>query len=458
MRHFALLLAVICICVSLPFWPGTWARGQVSDTTCPYFPAYGGVYTTSGERVVSNGATRADLLRQVLDCTKAHMTAAELAQYDERIQALSTTASTPTASPEGVLLSIELASAIGADPAIREQDEVARRLFTQRVADVDIRVIAEAAGFLDRLESAGWKGLDQSSIPIDHQPDYTNDCKGGDEPVTIPPTISSGLWTKVPVSSTDPWMFSTSDPTAWTFADANGFCVALERDVGSQAAIGTICTNRKQTRACFFDSVAYVGQVITPLPLKDALDADYASLVHPQDLTSLCNTCHIGDNPFIVNPLAPLGHAVAGLEQAYTDTTTVKPWGFEFVDAAPVNWTDPPPLHVSGNEAACMSCHDFPARDTGEYCTIVLSRAGGLFMPPRWAASGGTEFRLWPDACGCPEMPVPWLLQGYVASVHRLQQMCQPLDPPPDCAALKTGVTKQCSTGGNSGQLSSMAR
>lgn len=434
MRGVTRSSALLLLSLALGWWPISAMPQQPAD--CRLVAAYGTVYDELGNEIPADAGSRDELLAEVLACAERHLSPAEAMRYQASVPPIISGLPDSGTRAERLLLQTELAAAISSNPTVRQQDEVARRLLN-RIGDQGVTALARNRGLLETLTDNGWRGFDRSSVPPDRASDYVDQCRAAGVPVPPPiePPTAQG-WKPGPALawSRKDWLLSSPSLAVWNYSDADGFCVALRRGQGEDAAIGTICSNHAQTQACFFDSLTYRDGQVVALPESAALTADYATLVHPQDIKNRCDGCHVGANPFIVNPRAPLGRSVQSL---YTQ----KPSRFAFVGATLSGWHNPPPsaLDPKTPEGACVSCHQLPGADTGSYCTNVLQRAGGLFMPPAWHDDAGwREIDLWPDSTGCPPQPksIPEPLLDFVQSVHALKRLCRPNLTVPDCPSL----------------------
>lgn len=421
--------------------PGAADDKSLVAAACPYVPAYGTVYDTDGNEVVEDEADRPKVLMEVLTCAAAQLDAAQTARYLASIGPVISDVADPVTTTERLLLRTELAAAISTNATVRQQEAVARRV-SGYLRDPDVIDLANRYEFLKTLRDNGWKGLDQGSVSHDREGEYIAQCRAAGVPVPPPIGTVGGGWSAETPLKTTPgdWMLSSPKPAVWTYTDGDGFCIALRRGVASTVALGTICSDMSQQHACFFDSLVYDDQgKVRSLSEAEALTTDYSRLVHPEDIVNRCDGCHVGANPFIVNPHAPLGQLVRSLY-------SVKPSPFTYVGANAAGWWNPPFFKAApfSPESECISCHDLPGADTGSYCDRILHRAAGWFMPPKWADHNtGPKVNLWPDSkTGCPPIAtVPPELQDYVKSVHALAQMCRPNEKIPDCPLFQTGTT-----------------
>jgi|GEM_PF-4323432 len=211
-------------------------------------------------------------------------------------------------------------------------------------------------------------------------------------------------------------------------AENGGFCIALARrkpNAPEQVPfIGTICADRLQKNACFFDNIVYEQSGSKRIGWEDFRSRDFSELVHPLDGEDRCNSCHLGKNPFIVHPGTILGNAV----QSMYDKNGPAPKRFEFVGLGgpPDPWTNFAPIARDGSAAdKCMMCHDLPHVTAGHpFCSGILEMAAKRTMPPgHWPAdpTGGPDF--WPDDKGCFAEGLD-SLKPYFASIVRLKSIC----------------------------------
>jgi hypothetical protein len=280
------------------------------------------------------------------------------------------------------------------------------------------------------------KSADRPSPKSDQADEYRERCREKGVPVPTP-IADGGRWSAAVDLSheSSKYLVFTHSAKVWTYrADDGGYCVAMLRETeGGAAALGTICTDVTQHYACFFDSLTYLGGKAVALSGDAAIKADFGDLVAPLDYMESCNSCHLGNNPFIVDPATMLGRVVESVYRL-PDVRNTKSLHFEFVDVGNGRWINPPPMSVAPGspEGACMQCHDFPSVRASRYCDAVAQIAPGRFMPPEWVMGGGRDVRMWPDpSTGCITGVVPTALHGYRASIRKLAKLCMPQLP--DC-------------------------
>jgi hypothetical protein len=201
----------------------------------------------------------------------------------------------------------------------------------------------------------------------------------------------------------------------------SGSCIAMHRDASSakdgqvstkdfQASfVGTICTNAKQTKACFFDNLTYDEKnEIQELTIEETLKTPYAELIHPNDISNYCTKCHIGENPFLTKPEGTIGKIVAtelGYSPEAGDARDLfKLGGTDINSSRGVVWRNGDDFKPKfDGQGACESCHSLaepltmkkgnPETQSSlkDYCTHVLEASMIHTMPPNEQAGGADE-------------------------------------------------------------------
>lgn len=424
--------ALVAILLALP-GPGGHAAAQVQPLPdCALGAGHGGVFLVStGFEVIATSETLAAYMVNAAQCAGNHLDDPQKAEFEERSRAIF---GPPV---ERATARVALARGLSDDPLIVEQFFVATRLLayagrSEILAGVrGMDALARFAKAEDLQKRSGERWRELTAL-------YHAQCASNQVPVPGP-INSDPKWQEVPdISSDIAGFFIMSDAKigkAWTYATAKGgHCVALLRqhDGTSEARLGVLCTNPKQTQACVFDN--YVNDAKgekARLDLEKTKELDWRDSVHPLQLEN-CTTCHLGANPFIVHPETILGKAIKALYPKDDGASDDKvPPYFEYTSFPDIegDWTNLAKVktesHEDGMDGRCMRCHELPRPvKNARYCATILQNALKKTMPPRyWGTVQHKLLKLWPDGDGCFSSELSDL-QKYFTSVRLLKSYC----------------------------------
>lgn len=417
------IIAAVAIVASFMVGGASSATHTSGPSVCPYMPAYDTVINVSdGREVVVAPDQLAGVIRGLVDCTMQSLTPAQRDLFAQRVGALPAGSSDPEDQAEIALLDLEFMTTVSQDDAVDDGELAGRRLL-RRVNKDDLAEVATRQERWSGLLAAGWENPELYHGAVDRQADYIVSCQDAGVPVpqsiaTDPHwSVSQELSADAPSFLVDP---GRTDPRAWTYqADDGGFCVALLRGPDIRAALGVICTDRWQRSACFFDSQVFNKDgTIGELTADQAMATDVSSFVPPSSIGNKCKNCHLGDNPFIVNPNGQLGQLVENLYGGQgTPTASLQ---FDFAPFKPKPWHNPQTLAGSGG---CFNCHDIAQTQAVGYCYTILEQVAGRWMPWKWAAKASHPVPLWPDDNGCFDASSSELAP-YYESMLAIKAMC----------------------------------
>jgi hypothetical protein len=281
----------------------------------------------------------------------------------------------------------------------REENRAAMKAYIHSCKVDDGIPIPENLGtpLLKDSPKAGWMGPEEISNDLDD------------------PTTNLFILKNVPKNYL--WIYKAFDSDGLL----SGSCIAMHRDTSSakdfassptdfQASfVGTICTNAKQTKACFFDNLTYNEKNgIQELTIEETLKTPYAELIQPNDISNYCTKCHIGENPFLTKPAGTIGRKVAN-ELGYSPEAgdageLFKLGGTDITSSGGVIWRNGDDFKPKfDGQGACESCHSLaepltmkkgnPETQSSlkDYCTHVLEASIIHTMPPNENSGGIVE-------------------------------------------------------------------
>ncbi|TVZ74837.1 hypothetical protein BCL32_0160 [Rhizobium mongolense USDA 1844] len=399
--------------------------GPPSNEPCNLIAAYGGIFEVpSGVEVEVSDDNRPGLLDRVHACVESELSDGASTRYRQMAGTLTGPDRSSTQQAERNFVEIELAAAIAGTDAAEQQRQVARRLARGQL-EFDEIVKRQGAGSVLKDSS-----LDQDRVKYRNSvAAYQKSCVDAGVPVPGP-LATDPAWNYGGEldAEADRYFFRAdwNDAEVWTYrgAASGGFCVMLVRRKANKEEqyAGTICTDRLQTNACFFDNVVYDGSGTKRIGWEDFKKRDFGELVHPKDGQDFCNMCHLGNNPFIVHPGTTLGKVVKSMYAA--DVPNSQKFKFVGLGDEPSPWFNFDPI-VPSSPGGCFTCHGLPKITSGRFCAGIVEIAANRTMPPgHWPPEpqiGAPWF--WPDSNGCfSEDLAP--LADYFPSLVKLQSVC----------------------------------
>ncbi|MER9749203.1 hypothetical protein [Mesorhizobium sp. M0140] len=394
--------------------------------SCDLVAAYGGIFEVpSGVEINVTDQNRGELLERVRGCVESLLVEEASGRYRQTVDTLNGPVVSGADRVERSFVKIELAAALANTDAAKQQRNVARRLVSGWHEAKDI---IERQGAGPALKESDWPAVGEAKHR-DDVPAYQKACR--DAGVPVPGSfVTDPRWTNRGDldSETHQYFFRSDWPDAevWTYRDnvSGGFCVALVRRKPGWPVqyVGTICADKLQKKACFFDNIVYEGSATKRISWDDFKTRDFSELVHPKDGEDRCNVCHLGNNPFIVHPKTLLGQTIKSM---YAEDVP-KSQTFEFVGLG--NERDPWSnfgLIIPPDAGGCFKCHGLPQVTTNhKFCSSIIEMAANRTMPPgHWPPDpkGGPWF--WPDANGCFAKDFA-ALADYFPSLVKLKSVC----------------------------------
>jgi hypothetical protein len=347
------------------------------------------------------------------------------------------------------LIRVEIAFLVSADASVRRLRTVARRI-AGSANELSLAVERQSAE--KTLTSLGWSPRSAKEGPRYDASAYVKACKQAAVPVPGPLNADPG-WSGPIGLEGDAGRYlilpQSTDASMWTFRDPDGgYCVTLRRqepDSAEPPLIGTICINAGETQSCFFDNVVEGGVGGRRLYLDEYSSTDLSSLRHPLDGEDDCDTCHIGANPFMVDPMTDLGKAVA---KQYGSKKGGEHFEFAGFDGLKEGWYN---LGLITGSTGCMECHDLPAITKGDrFCAAIIEKAANTTMPPGYWNNKPLNGRkpLWPDDNGCfdssfADLELRFDRNAIFDSLRQIRSLCSgkkiPVCPSPDGLAGSDG-------------------
>jgi len=278
------------------------------------------------------------------------------------------------------------------------------------------RLIAERLG-LPSDQVMGDRSKKDAGFSRSLMKTYVDNCKRNGVP--IPPRLTEKPWKNFDLAKEKLFLLTDWTVNAWTYLDENpgsetenGFCIAMGRfkstpgssttaaaGVFQSAFVGTICTDKFQKWACFFDNLKYDDKgKPKALSFEETVKTDYEQFVHPKDYSNVCTVCHIGGNPFVVKPNQPIAHAIPAAAVDPKDPGR-EPWfGIPDFGAAVPYFKNASKMPEDSKMTPCFTCHDLPEVRTKngdgwhvnkEYCSTILAHSAEETMPPDEAIKAG---------------------------------------------------------------------
>jgi len=433
-RHIAaIVLSSILVAATLLALPASRGAGQQLPepaVRCDLVAAYGTVVVVpGGQELDVRDDNRAELLDGIRLCVETILDQNTLAAYRQADAAIDHPVETDGDRADRSLIRVEIAALLSKDVSVQRQRAVARRV-AGGVAALTLAIERQRAE--TALISSGWKAAEAKSGPRYDAAGYVNACRNAGVPV--PGSLAEDDWSD-PVdldSETGRYLIlqDKTDASVWTYKDpAGGYCVTLRRQDPETAdaapMIGTICSNADETQACFFDNLVADASGERRLSLEEYSSTGLSSLLHPMDGDDGCNTCHIGANPFMVDPKTMLGRAIA---KVYGPKQGGEHFAFAGLDAIAGGWSNLGLIEGNG----CMQCHDLPDIPKGDrFCTAIIQKAANTTMPPGYWDNKPIESRkpLWPGADGCFDRRLADLDEDFdraaiFESLRRIKSIC----------------------------------
>ncbi|WP_421699742.1 hypothetical protein [Ancylobacter sp.] len=436
MRSTSLIAALGAVSLSLLAWPSLRADNESGsepqDSRCEFIAAYGSVVDSkTGHVVVVDDENRAALLQSALSCTEAALDGPALARYRRLAQSVDAPRSTRDEQAEHMFVLIELAAALSQSETAVQNRQVARRLID---GWRDVGDIVEKQHATQSLSQAVAVRAGGARPGRNDAAAYHAQCEAAGVPVPGP-LATDRRWS-APTRldhETQAYLFRSNwrAATAWTYrADDGGYCVALLRENPDKPSapvyFGAICTDREEIDTCFFDSLVYDDANKSRRIRREEIPVtDLRDFVHPFDGEDRCNSCHLGKNPFLVNPATTLGKIVRSM---YAPNPGPGRFRFTGLESARESWTNYPAMPAVPGSPGCMACHEIPAvTKQHNFCTTILERAANTTMPPNhWQNLPGTHARFWPDDNGCFDTSLNDLSR-FFPSMVRIRSYCSGL-------------------------------
>lgn len=427
---FALALAVLTAGVLLGLRASDPEPEITLESRCGLIAAYDSIIVMpSGNALEVTEATRPALLENVRSCVETLLTPELLDQYKRADALLAKPVVTNQDRADRDLIRVEIAAQIADDATIRQQQAVAHRIAG---GSDELALAVRRQNASSVLQSAGWTLDGLTDAPRHDASKYVQDCRAADVPVPKSMREDPGWSTpKTLDTETERYLILREKRVAsvWTYTDsAGGYCITLKRQnpdvAGEIPLIGTICTNPTETSACFFDNlVSGPGGTKKRLTLDEFSGTDLSSLLHPVDGNDDCSTCHLGTNPFLVDPKTLLGQTI---KSHYGGATKGHSFQFAGFDSARVKWTNFSPIDGKPAGTGCMSCHDIPhITKEHRFCSAIIQRAANTTMPPGYWDGKPKDGRkeLWPGTDGCFDRNLADLSE-YFASLRQIKAVC----------------------------------
>ena len=401
-----------------------------SEDACDLVAGYGSIFETpSNNEIKANAETRPELLEKVRKCADGLLEKEHRAKADQLIETLGDQSETTDGRVERSIVEIEIMAALSGSEPLLEQRDIARRLVENLAEVTEIVEHQQATEILD--VSTRWSPPSKQQFRAE-VPQYQKMCR--DAGVPVPGSFADDdKWTEAAdVSAETPDFFFLSNlryAKLFTYrGDNKGFCIALvRRDSDTDDTIpfvGTICVDKAQNNACFFDNSVYDDSVGTRrLSWKEFQQTDFSQFVHPKDGDDICSRCHVGENPFIVHPKSALGKTVQSMYDK--EEPTLGRFEFLGLTSKPDPWINFQSIVKDGTNAdKCLGCHDLPAVTSNNSFCGIFKRAATQTMPPEHRSGHVTaEPYLWPDENGCFPKGLE-KLSNYFASVRKLRSIC----------------------------------
>ena len=396
------LTLVAAAAFTLPVQQGA-GQQSAAQARCDLVAAYGTVIVVPGGReleVTDDG--RPGLLEGVRLCVESLLDPDTLAAYRHADASISPLVQTVQDRADRNLIRVEIAALLSQDVFVGRLRAVARRVAggVEALALAVKRQSAEAVLMSSGLSPADAKGGQRHDAAT-----YVKACRKVGIPVPGSLTTDAGWSEPVDLDmETNRFLIlrEKTDANVWSYKDVSGgYCLTLRRQdpdkVGELPLIGTICVNADETHACFFDNIVPDGSSKRRLSLEEYQSTNLSSLLHPMDGDDDCSTCHIGANPFMVDPRTLLGKTIA---EQYGPRKGGEHFAFAGLDMIEGGWSNLGLL----NGAGCMQCHglpDIPKDD--RFCATIIQEAANTTMPPGyWEDKSPNERKpLWPDSDGC---------------------------------------------------------
>lgn len=400
----SLMFAILVLLVR----PGA-GQQAAAEARCNLVAAYGTIFVAPGNHELDiTPDNRAGLIEEVRLCVETVLAPEKLAVYREASAFLDGQTGAGQDQIERDLLRIEIASLLDENATVRQQRAVAHRLAggSKMLA---LAVQRGAAG--TALQSLGWSSAYATETPRHNPADYVKACEVANVPVPRSIKTDQG-WSKEKVLDfeTNRYLlrFENQGASVWTYRHANGgYCISLSRKIlnlpNMAPLIGTICVNAKETHACFFDNLVAgntAGNGKRRLDLAEFISTDFSALLHPMDGDDTCSACHLGANPFLVDPTTELGKTIIG---QYGPKKGGVKFAFAGMQGIKGGWFNFDLIEEQISGTGCQKCHEFPmVTKNSEYCTSILLAAVNHTMPPGyWPTKPEIDRKFfWPDN-GC---------------------------------------------------------
>ncbi len=417
-------------------WSASQGTGQQepTDARCKLAAAYSTIIMVpDGQELQVDDVSRTDLLSDVRACVESLLPPAALTTYRDTDAKLGGPPDTASQRQQRDLVRIEIAALVSPDVSIRQQRVVARRL-----AGGDEAATAAVRGQKadELLKVLGWAPPEVKGQKRDAT-QYVAACQSAGVAVPGPLATDKG-WSQPKTLDHEVERYlilnAWSSVNVWTYRDqGGGYCVMLKREkaesTGLPPAIGTICVNANESHACFFDNVVPEGQSDRRLGFEEFQSTAFSSLIYPLDGGDDCSSCHVGSNPFLVDPKSDLGTTV---RKMYSKIGTVTSFTFAGFDGVSGSWYNFDSIKEATPGTGCFECHTLPHVTKGHrFCPTIAWKAANTTMPPgHWQKKPtGRRPEFWPDSRGCFDSSMADL-DSFFESMRQIRSLCDGTEIP----------------------------